>query len=85
MYNLYHHNTGRTEEKTQNKGRIFCFVAAIGGKELSERIGIIPDLLWLFLPTAKKDSEGDYHKVFNRENHVACFKNNYCLTFFNRV
>ena len=59
----------------QNKGRRFCFVAAIGGEGLSERAGIIPNSLWLFCPTAKKDSEGDYHKVFNRETYVAWFKN----------
>ena len=71
--NLFHPGGLEDDGKSQRKGRIFCFVAAMGGNGRIENAGVIPDSVWIFCPSQKDGHKGDYYKVFNRENYIQWF------------
>jgi transposase len=69
--------------KMKHKGRRYCFLAAIQGPDprveqpspiRKEQAGLVPRSLWRFSPQVKKDSTGDYHKVFNSTNFIAWWR-----------
>ena len=62
--------------KAKNKGRRYCFIAAIQGPspDGKEEAGLVPNSVWRFCPQKKSDSRGDYHKVFNSSNFVAWWR-----------
>ena len=70
--------------KMKHKGRRYCFLAAIQGEDprveqpssiRMEKAGLVHGSLWTFCPQKKKDSTGDYHKVFNSSNFIGWWKN----------
>jgi transposase len=68
--------------KMKHKGSRYCFLAAIQGADprvkdpvaKEAKGGLVPGSLWTFCPQAKKDSTGDYHKVFNSSNFIKWWK-----------
>ncbi len=72
---MYHPTSENNEGKCAQKGRRYCFVAAIRGDGISSKAGLILNSVWIFSPPSKDGHTGDYHKVFNRDNYVNLFKN----------
>jgi transposase len=62
--------------KAKNKGRRYCFIAAIQVPHPmgTESAGLVPNSVMKFCPQKKNDSAGDYHKVFNSGNFVPWFR-----------
>ena len=72
------HDTQSVCERTQKKGKRFCFIAAIQNSSPSKRIknssdnaGLVPNSVWIF---QSQKSSGDYHQNFNGANFVHWFK-----------
>jgi transposase len=70
------------EKRAQNRGARYCFLAAIQGpnprKEIcvdpADQARLVPNSVMMFQPSTRKDSSGDYHKVFNGGNFIKWFK-----------
>jgi transposase len=70
------------EKKSSNRGQRYCFLAAIQGpnphKEIcvdpADKARLVPNSVFMFKPSARKDHSGDYHKVFNGKNFVNWFQ-----------
>ena len=70
--------------KAKNKGCRYCFLAAIqgpnprateGSTNKENCAGLVPGSVMKFCPQKAKDSQGDYHKVFDSKNFTAWWKN----------
>lgn len=70
--NIYH-PLDEGDTKAPQKGRRYCFVAAIRANGRDGKGGLVPNSVWSFCPTSGKDHKGDYHKVFNYENYLKWF------------
>lgn len=62
------------EPKKNHKGRRYCIAAAIQGPGRYERAGLVRNTPWIFCPTSKGASSGDYHKNFNSLNFTEWFR-----------
>jgi hypothetical protein len=70
------------EKKSSNRGQRYCFLAAIQGpnprKEIcvdpADQARLVPNSVFMFKPSARKDHSGDYHKVFNGDNFIKWFE-----------
>jgi transposase len=70
------------EKKSSNRGQRYCFLAAIQGtnprKEIcvdpADKARLVPNSVFMFKPSARKDHLGDYHKVFNGKNFIDWFR-----------